>query len=605
MHFLCRSARCALATRPTAAAATLLRPALLATSPFRTSGDVRGGARAISSLQTPQLGAFTLPEVRNEDMRDYAPGSVDRVKLQEALASMRSKLQNQGPFQVPVVVNGEHIHTKKVQTQSVPFEHSTKLATFSETDPATLKKAIETALKVKPEWEAMPFNDRAAIFLKAADLLAGKYRYEVMAATMLGQGKNAWQAEIDAAAELCDFWRFNCYFAAQIYADQPVKNSPTVWNRMEYRPLEGFVLAYSPFNFTAIGGNLVSAPALMGNVVLWKPSPMAMYSNYLVFQILKEAGLPDGVIQFVPGDAESIAKECFDHPDFAGLHFTGSTGVFKNLWKQIGTNIDKYKSYPRIVGETGGKNMHFLHKSADVRSAALQTIRGAFEYSGQKCSATSRVYVPDNLWDEFRTNLVQEIRKIKQGPVDDFTNFVGPVINEHSFDKISKYLENIKTGKEPKTKILIGGNAVKDRGYYIEPTVVITENPHSTTMKEELFGPVVTVYVYPADQYEETLKVAEQTTTYALTGALFAQDRTAIIKGANILRHAAGNFYINDKSTGAVVGQQAFGGGRGSGTNDKAGSALNLLRWVSPRTIKETFVPLTQFEYPSNTADFK
>ncbi|KAJ3151646.1 1-pyrroline-5-carboxylate dehydrogenase [Geranomyces michiganensis] len=551
---------------------------------------------SVSSLQTPQLGAFTLPEVRNEELLHYAPGSIERKKLQEALATMRARLEKDGPFEIPVIVNGEQIRTNDVQSQALPFEHKTKLATYHQADAATIKKAIDSALKVRAEWEAMPFNDRAAIFLKAADLLATKYRYEVMAATMLGQGKNAWQAEIDAAAELCDFWRFNCHFAAQIYADQPIKNSITTWNRMEYRPLEGFVLAYSPFNFTAIGGNLVSAPALMGNVVLWKPSPMAMYSNYLVFKILKEAGLPDGVIQFVPGDAAEIAKDAFAHPDFAGLHFTGSTGVFKHLWKQIGVNIDKYKSYPRIVGETGGKNMHFLHKSADARNAAMQTIRGAFEYNGQKCSATSRVYVPDNLWEEYSTVLTQEMKKLKQ----DFSNFTGSVINEQSYNKITQYLDAVKSGKEAKTKIFLGGNASKKDGYTIEPTVILTENPHATTMKEELFGPVVTVYVYPADQYEETMKIAEDTTPYALTGSLFAQDRAAIVKGTNLLRNAAGNFYVNDKSTGAIVGQQAFGGGRASGTNDKAGSGLNLLRWVSPRTIKETFVPLTSVNYPSN-----
>ncbi|KAI8912218.1 Aldehyde/histidinol dehydrogenase [Powellomyces hirtus] len=556
----------------------------------------------VSSLQTPQLGVFTLPEVRNEEMKDYAPGSIERTKLEEALTRMRAKLAQDGPFQIPVVVNGQAIHTNTLSSQSIPFEHKTQLAAYHEADAATIQHAIDSALKVKPEWEAMPFNDRAAIFLKAADLLANKYRYEVMAATMLGQGKNVWQAEIDAAAELCDFWRFNCHFAAQIYADQPIKNSPTTWNRMEYRPLEGFVLAYSPFNFTAIGGNLVSAPALMGNVVLWKPSPMAMYSNYLVFQILKEAGLPDGVIQFVPGDAESIASTAFAHPEFAGLHFTGSTGVFKHLWKQIGNNIDTYKSYPRIVGETGGKNMHFIHKSADARNAAMQTIRGAFEYNGQKCSATSRVYVPDTLWDEYSSVLKEEMSKLKQGPVDDFANFAGSVINEQSYNKITSHLDRIKSGQEPNTKILIGGSASKSHGYTIQPTVILTENPHSTTMTTELFGPVVTVYVYPADHYEETLRVAESTTQYALTAALFAQDRKAIVQGTNMLRNAAGNFYVNDKSTGAVVGQQAFGGGRASGTNDKAGSGLNLLRWVSPRTIKETFVPLTSVTYPSNLA---
>ncbi|KAJ3008762.1 1-pyrroline-5-carboxylate dehydrogenase [Thoreauomyces humboldtii] len=604
MHYLRPCSR-VLSTR---ASSVLLRQrvaASVATIPRAAFSTSALTTAPISNLQTPQLGAFTLPEVRNEEMRDYAPHSVDRTKLKEALARMRSELERNGPFEVPVVINGKEIRTNDVQTQALPFEHRTKLASYHQADAATLKQAIDKALAVQPEWAAMPFNDRAAIFLKAADLLAGKYRYEVMAATMLGQGKNAWQAEIDAAAELCDFWRFNCHFAAQIYADQPIKNSTTTWNRLEYRPLEGFVVAYSPFNFTAIGGNLVSAPALMGNVVLWKPSPMAMYSNYLVFKILKEAGLPDGVIQFIPGDAAAIAKDAFEHRDFAGLHFTGSTGVFKQLWKQIGNNIDKYKSYPRIVGETGGKNMHFLHKSADARNAALQTIRGAFEYNGQKCSATSRVYVPENLWPEYSTVLKEEMSKLKQGPVDDFTNFTGAVINEQSYDKVTKYVNAVKNGEEPKTTIFAGGNASKEHGYNVEPTVILTENPHATTMTTELFGPVVTVYVYPAEQYEETLKLAEETTGYALTGALFAQDRSAIVVGSNALRNAAGNFYVNDKSTGAVVGQQAFGGGRASGTNDKAGSGLNLLRWVSPRTIKETFVSIPSVTYPSNIADFK
>ncbi|KAI9092092.1 Aldehyde/histidinol dehydrogenase [Phlyctochytrium arcticum] len=540
-------------------------------------------------------------------MRDYAPGSIHRKKLQEALAEMRAELKANGPFKVPPVINGQTISStsSKTSTQALPFEHATKLASYTEADPASIQKAIEGALKAKPEWESMPFNDRAAIFLKAADLLAGKYRYKVMAATMLGQSKNAWQAEIDAAAELCDFWRFNCHFAAEIYAQQPIKNSDTTWNRMEYRALEGFVVAYSPFNFTAIGGNLVSAPALMGNVVLWKPSPMAMYSNYLVFEILREAGLPDGVIQFLPGDAELITKETFTHPEFAGLHFTGSTSVFKHLWKTISNNIDTYKSYPRIVGETGGKNMHFIHKSADVKTAALQTVRGAFEYNGQKCSATSRVYVPDNLYDEYIQILVNETRSLKQGPVDDFTNFTSSVINAHSYTKITSFLSDIKSGKDTSSKILVGGTYSDKTGYEIQPTVIVTSDPRAPTMTTELFGPVVTVFKYDAEKYTETLKLADQTTPYALTGALFARDRSAIVTGSNILRNAAGNFYINDKSTGAVVGQQPFGGGRASGTNDKAGSGLNLLRWVSPRTIKETFVPLQGVTYQSNGADFE
>ncbi|TPX34385.1 L-glutamate gamma-semialdehyde dehydrogenase [Synchytrium microbalum] len=547
-----------------------------------------------------QLGHFKLPKVSNEPMLNFAPGSAERKALQQALADIRSSLEEHGPFQVPCVVNGLHIKTDSTQQQLVPFEHKTPLCTYHEADAATIDQAIKTALAAKPKWEAMPFNDRAAIFLKAADLLSTKYRFKVLAATMFGQGKNAWQAEIDGAAELIDFWRFNCIYAADIYAQQPSENSARTWNRVEYRGLEGFILAFSPFNFTAIGGNLASAPAIMGNVVLWKPSPMAVYSNYLVFEILREAGLPDGVIQFLPGDAAAIADQTIQHPSFAGLHFTGSTIIFKYLWQKISNHLNVYKSYPRIVGETGGKNMHFVHKSADVSSAALNSVRSAFEYAGQKCSACSRAYVPDSIWTEFSDILVSETKKFRQGPPEDFTNLVGPVINKASFDKIKKYLDGVASDSE--SKILVGGICDDSKGYFIQPTVIVTTNPHSATMVEELFGPVLTVYVYPADKYEETLELADSSSSYALTAALFAKDREAVIVGAEKLRHAAGNFYINDKSTGAVVGQQPFGGGRQSGTNDKAGSSLNLLRWVSARAIKETFTPLTAVGYPSNDA---
>ncbi|KAJ3115327.1 1-pyrroline-5-carboxylate dehydrogenase [Phlyctochytrium bullatum] len=444
---------------------------------------------------------------------------------------MRHHIESSGPFKVPAVVNGSKVFDGQKCDQVLPFEHKTALCTYPE--------AISTALSAKEAWEAMPFNDRASIFLKAADLLSSKYRYKLMAATMLGQGKNAWQAEIDAAAELCDFWRFNTLYAA----------------------------AYSPFNFTAIGGNLPSAPALMGNVVLWKPSKTSIYSNYLIMEILHEAGLPEGVIQFIPGDAEMVTETTFTHPEFAGLHFTGSTAVFKMLWKKIAQNLDVYKSYPRIVGETGGKNMHFIHKSADAKHAALQTVRSAFEYMGQKCSACSRVYVPDNLWPEFQETLKLETQRLKIGSVDskhgrerklitlDFENFMSAVINKQSYDKISGYLKAIKDGKEPSSSILVGGNFSDAEGYFIEPTVIVTTDPKARTMVDELFGPVVTVYVYPADQYEQTLKLADSTTSYALTAALFARDRGAIIAGSNALRNAAGNFYVNDKSTGAVVGR--------------------------------------------------
>ncbi|KAJ3044012.1 1-pyrroline-5-carboxylate dehydrogenase [Rhizophlyctis rosea] len=533
---------------------------------------------------------------------NYAPGSSERKQLREALKSLRSKAQS-GALRVPSVVDSDEVHTNATKSQAVPFEKDLTLATYSEADASIIQKAIKNALRAKPAWEAMPFNDRAAIFLKAADLLSTKYRYDVLAATVMGQGKNAWQAEIDAAAELCDFWRFNCHYAAKIYADQPFKNAPYTWNRLEYRPLEGFVVAYSPFNFTAIGGNLVASAALMGNVVLWKPSPMAAYSNYLVYQIMREAGLPEGVVQFLPADAELMTKETFHHPDFAGLHFTGSTHVFRNLWKQVGNNIENYKSYPRIVGETGGKNMHFIHESADVRTAVMNTIRGAFEYSGQKCSATSRAYVPDTLWNEFRDLLVQEVKKLKVGAADDFETFASAVINKQSYDKIKKYLDEVGTSANPNTKVLVGGKASDEKGWYIHPTVLQTTDPKSPTIVNELFGPVLTVYVYPANEFGKTLHLAESSTPYGLTGSIFAQDRKAVITASNALRDAAGNFYINDKSTGAVVGQQAFGGARASGTNDKAGSGLNLLRWVSPRTIKENFLPLSSWTYPSNAKE--
>ncbi|KAJ3410872.1 1-pyrroline-5-carboxylate dehydrogenase [Chytridiales sp. JEL 0842] len=504
----------------------------------------------------------------------YAPGSAERRELVKALGDMKAKVAEQGPFVVPAIVNGQKITSSPTRKQPIPFDHKQAICEYHEVDEAGITKAIDTALAAKPAWESMPFNDRAAIFLKAADLLSTKYRYQVMAATMLGQGKNAWQAEIDAAAELCDFWRFNAKFAADIYSWQPEKHAAGTWNRLEYRPLEGFTVAYSPFNFTAIGGNLAGAPALMGNVVLWKPSPMSVYSNYLVYEILKESGLPDGVIQFVPGDAQLMSKVAFSHPEFAGLHFTGSTSVFKSLWRQISNNLDVYKSYPRIVGETGGKNMHFIHKSANAQQAALQTVRSAFEYMGQKCSACSRVYVPDNLADEYLRTLVAETEKLQIGAVDDFSNFMSAVISQGSLDKIKGYLDNISSGKDKTSRILAGGKIDDSKGYFVQPTVVLTTDPKAPTMVDELFGPVVTVYVYPAEKYEETLDLADKTSSYALTCGLFAGDREAIIIGSNKLRNAAGNFYINDKSTGAVVGQQPFGGSRGSGTNDKAGSNL-------------------------------
>ncbi|KXS16517.1 delta-1-pyrroline-5-carboxylate dehydrogenase [Gonapodya prolifera JEL478] len=555
-----------------------------------------------AALRGAQLGFFALPQIQNEPMRPYPVGSADRENLKAAIKDLRSEL----PFEVPAVINGHELRStssSSLSHQLIPFEHATVLAKSHEVDAkVVVERAIPGALEAKRAWETMSFTDRASIFLKAADLVANKYRYKILAATMLGQGKNVWQAEIDAAAELADFFRFNVWYAQhQIYSQQPLSNQADgYWNRVEYRPLEGFVAAVSPFNFTAIGGNLAGAPVLMGNVVLWKPSPHAAYSNHLVLQILREAGLPDGVIQFVPGPAEAVVGAMVDHPDFAGLHFTGSSAVFKGLYKRIAGNIDGYKNFPRIVGETGGKNMHFIHRSAHVPTVVNQTIRGTFEYSGQKCSATSRMYCPDSLWDEVKEGLVEGVKKIKVGPVDDFSTFVSAVIHKASFEKCKSYIEYAKAA--PDAEILVGGVCDDSKGYYVHPTVIVTTNPSFKSITEEIFGPILTIYVYPADKYEETLLLADRTSSYALTAALFARDREAQIVGAETLRNCAGNFYINDKSTGDIVGQQPFGGSRASGTNDKAGAAINLLRWVSPRAVKENFRDLSGYTYPSNAA---
>ncbi|KAI0236358.1 1-pyrroline-5-carboxylate dehydrogenase, partial [Massospora cicadina] len=545
-------------------------------------------------MATAQLATFKLPVVENEPMFNYEPGSKEREQLQEALKIMRS----QAPFEVPIIINGEEVRTGTTEAQRCPTDHKTVLCNFHTADPALVEKAIAGALAVKQHWEDMPFYDRLAIFMKAADLVSKKYRYQINAATMLGQGKNAWQAEIDSAAELCDFLRFNCKYAEELYTQQPPKNSSGVWNRVEYRPLEGFVLAVSPFNFTAIGGNLAAAPALMGNVVIWKPAPAAVYSNYLIQKIFEEAGLPAGVVQFVPGPASEIVDTCLSNHEFASLHFTGSTHVFKNLWQKIGENIHKYRSYPRIVGETGGKNFHLIHSSADPKTVVPQSIRAAFEFQGQKCSALSRLYAPDNLWTELKKLFVEEVAKIKVGDVADFTNFMTAVINKAAFDKITKYIDDAKSSSD--AEIICGGTYDDSKGYFIQPTVILTKNPDFKTMKEEIFGPVLTVYVYPAKDFEKMYQLIPGTTEYGLTGAIFAADRFAIKSATNGLRNAAGNFYINDKCTGAVVGQQPFGGARASGTNDKAGSINLLYRFVSVRTIKENFLPVYGWAYPSN-----
>ncbi|KAF2748103.1 delta 1-pyrroline-5-carboxylate dehydrogenase-like protein [Sporormia fimetaria CBS 119925] len=542
---------------------------------------------------------FKVPTVNNEPNKHYAKGSIDRQQLQEAVAKLRQK----APLEVPLAVGGQYIKNSAILTQQDPSSHANVVAKFSNASNAEVSKAIDSALEAKSAWESLPFADRAAIFLKAADLISTKYRYDIMAVTMVGQGKNAWQAEIDAAAELCDFLRFNVKYAEEMYGHQPVHNSPGVWNRVEYRPLEGFVYAVSPFNFTAIGGNLPAAPALMGNVVVWKPSPAAVASNWLVYQILIEAGLPPNVIQFIPGDAEEVTQVVLAHRQFAALHYTGSTAVFRSLYVKIASGVaeGKYQSYPRIVGETGGKNFHLIHPSADISNAAIQTVRGAFEYQGQKCSACSRAYVPKLVWTEFKERVVAEVEALKVGDPSDFSNFIGPVIHEASFNKLSGVIDEAKNDKE--LELLVGGKYDKSKGYYIHPTVYQTTNPNHPLLSRELFGPVLVVYVYDdaaPDAFEKICKQIDETSEYALTGAVFAKDREVVRFAENALRNAAGNFYINCKSTGAVVGQQPFGGSRASGTNDKAGSATLLARFVNMRAIKEEFLPTEKVTYPSN-----
>ncbi|KIK64598.1 hypothetical protein GYMLUDRAFT_39635 [Collybiopsis luxurians FD-317 M1] len=545
-------------------------------------------------MASPQLATFKVPAIDNEPMKSYAPGSPERQALQAAIAQMEQEL----PFEVPCVVNGKPVKTGKLAKQPIPHDHAKHLCTYHEADPETVENAINGALAAKAEWESMPWNDRAAIFLKAADLVSGKYRYKLMAATMLGQGKNAWQAEIDAAAELTDFLRFGVKYVEELYAQQPGKNSAGAWNRIEFRPLEGFCFAVTPFNFTAIGGNLCATPALVGNVVVWKPSPAATYSNYIIHQIFTEAGVPPGVIQFIPGPPPEVVGQVLKHKQFAALNFTGSTFVFKKLWKDIAANLDNYKGYPRIVGETGGKNFHVVHKSAEIRNAVIQSVRGAFEYQGQKCSALSRLYVSSSLWNGgFKDQLLSEVAKIKVGKPTEWDNFMGAVIGRPAFDKITSYIQK---AKDAGAEILIGGTGDDSKGYFVQPTVIQTKDPHMVTMVEEIFGPVVTVYVFEDEDYEKTLQLIDTSTEYGLTGSIFASERKALITGTNALRNAAGNVYYNEKCTGAVVGQQPFGGARASGTNDKAGSMSIFYRFVSARSIKENFVGLEEFGYPSN-----
>ncbi|KAL1974272.1 hypothetical protein VTN31DRAFT_5832 [Thermomyces dupontii] len=544
------------------------------------------------------FGSFKIPTVNNEPNKQYAPGSPDRKALQEAVA----KAKRSPPLEIPLLVGGKEVSNSNVSTQSNPATHE-PLARYSNASKTDVEAAINAALAARKSWAAMPWPDRASIFLKAADLISTKYRYDLMALTMVGQGKNAWQAEIDAAAELCDFFRFGVKYAEELYSQQPAHHAPGVWNRLEYRPLEGFVYAVSPFNFTAIGGNLAGAPALMGNVVVWKPSPFAVASGHLVHKILIEAGLPKDVIQFVPGDAAEVTDTVLNHPDFAALHFTGSTTVFRSLYGRIATGVaeGKYRNYPRIVGETGGKNFHLIHKSADVRNAVVQTIRGAFEFQGQKCSATSRAYVASSIAEEFQQQLVAEVKKLKVGDPEDFTNFCGPVIHEAAFEKLSTVIN--EANKDPELELLAGGTYDSSKGWYIQPTVYRTKNPNHPLLSRELFGPILALHIYDdasPTALADICAIIEQTSEYGLTGSVFAQDREAIRTAEDALRNAAGNFYINCKSTGAVVGQQPFGGARASGTNDKAGSANLLSRFVSLRSIKEEFTPTYNVEYLSN-----
>ncbi len=537
-----------------------------------------------------KIGNFSYPMPANEPVLSYAPGTKERELLKKALKALKSK-----KVDMPMYIGGEEVYTNDKVEIHPPHEKKFVLGTYNQGTAADVKKAINAALKAKEKWAALSWENRANIFLKAADLIAAKYRAEMCAMTMLGQSKNAFQAEIDAACELIDFLRFNVHFLNEIYSQQPI-SSTGMHNRMEYRPLEGFVLAITPFNFTAIGGNLPTSAAMCGNVVIWKCANTQVYSAQMFMRILKEAGLPDGVINLVFVDGPTLGDVCFNHPDFAGIHFTGSTGVFNTMWKHIGENTKIYKSYPRIVGETGGKDFVIAHKSADVDVLVAALCRGAFEYQGQKCSAASRAYIPSNIAAEVKKKLVAEIKTMKMGSVEDFSNFINAVIDEKSFDKLEGYIKQVKKDKE--AKILAGGKCDKSKGYFIEPTVIEVTDPRYETMCTELFGPILTIYIYDENKFEETLKLVDSTSPYALTGSIIAQDRNAVELATTKLRNSAGNFYINDKPTGAVVGQQPFGGARGSGTNDKAGSILNLYRWLSARTIKETFVPATDYRYP-------
>ncbi len=531
-----------------------------------------------------------VPLAENEPIYSYAPGTKERKALKAAIKEARS---NQ--IEIPMYINGKEVKSGKLVDIHPPHDLEHTLGQYHKGDSVHVKMAIDAALAAKEKWAKMHWRSRAAIFLKAASLLAGPYRYKMNAATMLAQSKNPFQAEIDSACEAIDFWRFNVQFMSEIYEQQP-NSSEHVWNQIEQRPLEGFIFALTPFNFTSIAANLPTAPAMMGNTVVWKPSNTQIYSARLLMEIFIEAGLPDGVINLVYVSGPVAGKEIFSHPDFAGIHYTGSTEVFQTIWKEIGNNISKFKTYPRVVGETGGKDFIMVHKSADPAQVATALTRGAFEYQGQKCSATSRAYIPDNLWPDIKNILSKQLADIKMGGVEDFSNFVNAVIDEASFNKLADHID--RANKDAGAEVILGGKYDKTKGYFIEPTVILTSDPSYETMREELFGPVLTIYVYEADAFEETLDILDKTSPYALTGAIFAREREVIQLATKKLVNAAGNFYINDKPSGAVVGQQPFGGARASGTNDKAGSAINLYRWISPRTIKENFLPPADYPYP-------
>jgi 1-pyrroline-5-carboxylate dehydrogenase len=541
-------------------------------------------------------GFFKVPVPTNEPVLDYAPGSKERVELKNTLEVLRSKV-----IEIPMFIGGKEVKTDKLVEIYPPHDRHHLVAKFHKGNASHVEAAVEAALAAKPAWEKMPWEQRAAIFLKAAELISGPYRAKLNAATMIGQSKNAYQAEIDSACEIIDFLRFNVAYMSEIYAEQPPLNSKGVWNRMEYRPLEGFVFALTPFNFTAIAGNLPTSAAMMGNVVVWKPAFTQIYSANVLMEIFREAGVPDGVINLIYTEGPETGSIVFKHPDFAGIHFTGSTGVFQKVWSEIGQNIHRYKTYPRIVGETGGKDFVMVHHTANPHVVATALARGAFEYQGQKCSAASRAYIPQSLWNEVKELLISQLRSMKMGPTEDFSNFINAVIDEKAFDKITSYIDNAKKDKE--VELVFGGEYDKSKGFFIQPTVLLTSNPSYVTMCEELFGPVLSIFVYDDAKFEETLDIVDKTSPYALTGSILSADRYAIALATEKLKNAAGNFYINDKPTGAVVGQQPFGGARGSGTNDKAGAKVNLLRWVSQRTIKETFVPPTDYKYPFLTEE--